>query len=262
MKTVSAIILNLLFATTYSQIHVTTKKDPVSFNKHGITITDNYSWLENAKSPEVLKWVEAENEITSAHLGEINKKEDFEKKIRKFDLYQTNSLPNKSGKYYYSEYIVKRDCPSSLFYRKKLDDYPTELVSLNRLYPGSKAVFKGYFPSLNSTVLAYKVSPDGSDNHEIRFVDINKKENLADALINVRYSNVAWNLDQGVFYKKNLNTNKIAIDSTNQLFYHKLGTGQDEDKLVFESKTGSTFRHYTTRGKLIIIEKNEDENAV
>ena len=61
----------------------------------------------------------------------------------------------------------------------------------------------GYYPSKNSKYLAYKISPNGSDRHEIRFVDIVKQENLKDLLTDVKFSNVSWNGDKGVFYKKN-----------------------------------------------------------
>lgn len=260
MKNLIAIVLSLFFVKAYSQNTVPTKKTSSSYTKHGITIKDDYSWLENPQSPETIKWVEDENKATTAHLEELRNKYGFEKKIKEYDLHQAIALPNKDGKYYYSPYIKSDNGLPVICYRKKLEDYPIELCDLNKIYPGTNTLLNGTYASGSSKFMAYKVSPDGSDNHEIRFVEIDKKQNLEDVLTNVRYSNVAWNLDFGVFYKKNHNLNKIAADSTNQLFYHKLGTKQIDDKLVFEgSKTGTTFLHYTKDGKLIIIEKDKDE---
>lgn len=262
MKNLFAIVFNLLLVAAYSQNAVSAKKIPSSYSKHGITINDDYSWLENIKSPETTKWVEEQNQVTSSHLEEVKKKYDFEKKIREYNSLQSLSLPKKKRKYFYSEYTTKKNNLSSLYYRKKLDDFPIELVDLNKIYPGTNALLKEYYPSQNSTFLAYKVSLDGSDNNEIRFVDINKKSNLEDIINNVKFSNGAWNRDFGIFYKKNNNLNTIAKDSTNQLLYHKLGTKQSDDKLIFDtSKTGNTFRYYTTDEKLIVIEKKDETSS-
>lgn len=262
MKNLSVFVLNLIFLSVSSQTVITTKKIPLPYTKHGVTVPDDYSWLENIQSPETTKWVEEENKIAASHLEQIKSKYDFEKKIKEFNAFQSSRLPEKKGKYYYSEYLKEVNTLSTLFYRKKLDDRPIELVDLNKIYPGTNAILNNYYPSGSSNFLAYTVSLDGSDNTEIRFADINKKETIEDIIKNVKFSNAAWNLDFGIFYKKNHNLNKIAADSTNQLFYHKLGTKQSEDKLIFEtSKTGTTFQSYTADGKLIVIEKDKDETV-
>jgi prolyl oligopeptidase len=259
MKNLLTIVLSFYFITSFSQT-IVTKKTPTSFTKHGITIIDDYSWLEDIKSPETKKWVEDENNLTISHLEEIKKKYDLEKKIKEYNQYNSSSLPQKKGKYFYSKYRSDNSKPPSIYYRKKLDDHPIEILNTTKIFNNANVLLGGFYPSQSSNLLAYSVSLDGSDKNEIRFIDINKKQNLEDIISDVKFSDACWNLDFGVFYKKNNNVNRIAVDSTNQLFYHKLGTKQSDDKLIFDtSKTGSYFNYYTTRGKLIIIEKNKDE---
>ena len=261
MKNLFVFALSLIFINAFSQT-IVTKKIPSSYTKHGIAITDDYSWLENIKSPETTKWVEEQNQITAAHIEEVKKKYNLEKKIKEYDLLNSNSLPQKKGKYYYSRYRKDNSTPSSLYYRKKLEDKPVEILNPNKIFENSSFVLSDFYPSKSSNLLAYSVSIGGSDKIEIRFVDINKKTNLEDIISDVKFSEAEWNLDFGIFYKKNTNVNRIAIDSTNQLFYHKLGTKQIDDKLIFDnSKTGGFFTFYTTRGKLIITEKNKDGMA-
>lgn len=261
MKKLLAIALNLYFISAFSQT-IVTKKTPTSYVKHGITITDDYSWLENLKSPETQKWVEDENKITTSHLEEVRKKYNLEKKIIEYYSHESSGLPKKKGKYFYSIYLTDKNKPASLFYRKKMDEMPLMLLNPSEIFESDDLLLADYYPSKSSNLLAYIVSKDGSDRNEIRFIDINKKQKLEDIVTDVKFSEAQWNLDLGVFYKKNINLNKIAADSTNQLFYHKMGTKQSDDKLIFDnSKTGSFFRFYTTRGRLIIIDENPNNNV-
>jgi prolyl oligopeptidase len=261
MKNIFVLALNLIFITAYSQSTVDTPKRLSSYSKHGITIEDDYSWLENLKSPETTKWVDDENKITSSHLEEVKSKYDLEKKINEYNSLRSGSLPQKKGKYFYSVYYNK-DKTATLYYSQKLEDVPVELLSTSKVFKNTNVILGSYTPSKSSSLLAYNVSLDGSDRTEIRFMDIFKKTNLDDIIADVKFSSASWNLDLGVFYKKNSNVNKIAVDSTNQLYYHKMGTKQSEDKLIFDnSKSGSFFRFYTTRGRLIIIDSNKEENV-
>lgn len=263
MKKLFLVALNLIAAAVFPQTGISAKKVPFSYTKHGVVITDEYSWLENIKSVETTKWVEEENKVTTTHLEEIKRKYNLEKKIKEYNTYRSSSLPRKKGKYFYSLYVTEQNKPPSLFYRKSLEDTPTLLLNPNEIFKNDNIVLGGFYPSKSSSILAFSVSKDGSDKDEIRFIDINKKERLEDVITDVKFSEAKWNLDYGVFYKKNINVNKIAADSTNQLYYHKLGTKQSEDKLIFDnSKSGSFFRFHTTRGRLIIIDENPDTNSV
>lgn len=262
MKNLIVIVLSLFFTNIYSQNTVPTKKTPAPYTKHGVTIADDYSWLENLKSPETSQWVEEENKITSAHLEEVKKQYNVEKKIIEYNSLRSASLPQKKGKYFYSVYYDKKDKTPNLYYSKTLEEIPQELLSTSKIFKNDNILIGSYSPSKSSNLLAYVVSLDGSDRNEIRFMDIFKKSHLDDIITDVKFSGAAWNLDFGVFYKKNINVNKIAVDSTNQLYYHKIGTKQSEDKLIFDTtKSGNWFQFYTTRGKLIIIESDKEENV-
>ncbi len=258
MKNIYTLSLLLLFpALLFCQNFPTTKSIPKTLTKFGTSYQDDYLWLENMKSEETKSWTNAQNLVTNEHFEEIKKKYDILSKIKDYHHYSSSGLPSKKEAYYYSEYIRDKDKPSNLFYRKNLNDEPIELFNPFKIYKSANAILMDYNPSKSSKYLSCKVSLDGSDRNEIRFVDIEKIRNLEDVISNVKFSKMVWNHDSGIFYMLNTNQNVFAKDSTYQLYYHKLGTNQDVDKLIFDAtKTGNGFTYFTKKDRLFIVEKD------
>ena len=261
-KKVCFLVCYFILLNIYCQKNPTTKKVTSSFIKHGITISDDYAWLENTSSDEVSNWVTEQNNFSEKHLEEVVKSSNLLFKIKYYDYLSTNGLPTKKGKYYYSQYILDKKKPVVLHYRKNLKDSPLELVNPYRIYKDENVFISGYYPSKNSKYLAYKISQDGSDRHEIRFVDIISQNPLDDVLKDIKFSNVSWKGDQGIFYKKNSNQNFFAKDSTYQLYYHNLKDLQEQDKLIFDTtEKESNFSFFVNETKLFIEETNKEETA-
>lgn len=245
----------LLGQIVFGQNQNNTQKIPASYTLHETTITDNYSWLENIKATEVRNWVKAQNATSQSHLKEITDKYDFEKTIIQYNKNNTDYFPQKKGRYFFSRYYKEKDKPSSVYIRRKLDEQPEELIDTWSIYKNNNVIVENYYPSKSSDIVAFKVSTDGSDVNEVRFIKTFKKELYNDVLKNVKFSDVEWNLDLGVFYNKNTNQNRTEKDSTFQIMYHKLGTTQEEDVLVYDaSKKKVSYDFFTTRDKLIISE--------
>lgn len=238
------------------------EKTPVTIQKHTVSFVDDYPFLENATSSETLDWVEKQNIATQNHYQTVKKKYSSKSKIEEYSSLSTNSMPYKKGKYYYTQYIRDYDKPASLYYRKSLNDEPQELVNPYRIYKSNNVLLSSYYPSKSSKLLALKMSLDGSDRQELRFCDIEKVTILDDVVKNVKFSSIAWNEDKGVFYKKNSNKVVFERDSTYQLYYHKIGTNQENDVLLFDaSDSQSDFSFLTKEKKLIIIETNKAETS-
>lgn len=232
-----------------------------SSTKFKIQIQDDYSWMENMKSDETNSWVNAQNEVINQHYEEIKKQYNIASKIKEYSYNSSNGLPSKREAYYYSVYTRDKAKPSVLYFRKELNDDPIELFNPYKIYKNTTSGLSDYLPSKNSKYLACKVSLDGSDRNEIRFVDINRIKNMEDKIANVKFSKIAWNQDSGVFYKRNVNQNNFAKDSTFQLYYHKIGTIQDNDKLIFDaSKTENSFTYFTKNDRLFIIEYDKSNS--
>ncbi len=248
----------LFVSSVFGQNFPVSKPVSKTITKFNISYQDEYSWLENMKSQETNNWVNAQNEFTNLNLELTNKEYNMLSKIKEYNFYSSSGLPVKKGAYYYSTYIKDKGKPNVLFYRKELNGDAIELFNPFKIYNNSTASISGYTPSKNSKYIACKVTLDGSDRTEMRFVDIDKNEKLNDIISNVKFSRTEWNKDSGIFYKRNSNQNYFAKDSTFQLYYHKLGTNQDTDKLVFDaSKTENSFTYFTKKDRLFIMETNK-----
>ena len=255
-------ILLFVTANIFSQQKIETKKVSSTLSKHGITLQDDYAWLENTSDKDVADWVNLQNSVSEEKLSELVKNYNFSFKIKDYDYLSTNGLPSKKGKYFYNFYRIEKNKPSVLYYRENLNDLAKPLVDPFDVYKDANVVLSGYFPSKNSRYLAFKISPNGSDRQEIKFKDFANKKYLDDVLTDIKFSNVAWNDDKGVFYKKNSNKEFFAKDSTYQLYYHKIGDIQSKDQLVFDtSNTKSNFSFFTKQNKLFIVETSEDETT-
>lgn len=260
MKNTLVLVILLLTGFLNAQNYPEAKKIPVTFSKHQFSYQDDYSWMEKVDYPETKSWVSAENAVTDLHMTEVRKKYSSFSKIKEYDFLSTYSIPSKKGKYFYASYRIDKNKPATLFFKKSLNENPIEIVSPYKIYNDNNVQLSGYYPSKTSSILAFSVTKDGSDMREIRFVNLDTRKNLEDKITNVRYSNVSWHKNEGVFYKKNINVDRFAVDSTYQLYYHKIGNRQEEDKLVYDgSASKSSFSFFTTDQKLFIIEAGDDE---
>jgi prolyl oligopeptidase len=257
MKIIPFLVVILSTSILFSQ---TKKNNSVEITKFNHSFVDEYIWLEDVNSNSTAEWIENQNNSSKEVINKTVKKHDFLFKIKDYDYLSTNSLPLKIGKYYYSKYRLHKNKPSVLHFRENLNDSPKELVDPYRVYKSEDVLLLGYYPSRNSKFLAYEVSKDGSDKHEIRFVDIAKQEYLADVLTDIKFSNIAWKYDEGIFYKKNTNKVFFEKDSTFQLYYHKINDSQTNDKLIFDTTDSENKFSFTSQDdKLFLIESNKNE---
>ncbi|MFT3794568.1 prolyl oligopeptidase family serine peptidase [Flavobacterium sp.] len=262
MKNFIPFLLLLLPLVGFSQSASAIKKTPQNTTKFGQVITDDYTWLEKFDSKEVKDWVAAQNQTTAAQMKTATDEYSLVSKLKEYDRLSSNPLPIKKGRYYYSLYRIDKSKPGVLYFRKSLRENPIEIANPYKVYKSSNAYLVDYAPSRNSKYLAVELSKNGSDLHQIRFADIDKIAYLEDSLTNIKFSNISWNGDKGIFYKKNANAAVFARDSSYQLFYHKIGKPQSEDQLVFDAtQRDGRFSFFTKQNKLFVIESNKEETA-
>jgi prolyl oligopeptidase len=262
MKKTALFFFLFFTAFAFSQNFSPAKKIPSFYSKHSMNIADDYAWMENTLSEETNKWVSTQNENTDKLFEAIGSSKNIAAKIKEYNDYSSGSLPDKKGRYFYKIYRKDNKTPGYLTYRKSINGNPIEIVNPMKLYNHKDVFINDYEPSKNSKYMAIKFNLNGSDKHEIRFYDITNSQNSNDILKNVKYSNMAWNEDAGIFYKKNSNNVTFAKDSTYQLFYHRMGTSQEKDELIFDtSKTEASFTFFTSKNRLFIIESDKSEIA-
>ncbi len=233
------IILTGTMMTIHAQIkYPATRKENVSDNYHGTVVLDPYRWLEDDNSAETKAWVKAENEVTFNYLNAIPFRQKVRARLEQLWNYPKYSSPSKEGTYYY---FFKNDGlqNQAVFYRQKgLNAEPEVFIDPNALSSTGIAALGSINFSQHSKYCGYTVNKAGSDWSEGFVMDVETKKVLSEKLEWIKFSGMSWVGDEGFFYSRYPKPDdKAALSGQNKfhkVYYHKIGTPQQEDILIFE----------------------------
>jgi prolyl oligopeptidase len=216
----------------------TAKVDQVD-DYFGTKVADPYRWLEDDKSAETAKWVEAQNAVTFGSLGKIPYRDAVKKRLTDVFNYPRYSSPFRVG----SSYIFSKNDglqnQSVIYIQKGLDGAPEVLIDPNALSPDGTIRIGLIGFSGDKKLAAISRGEAGSDWSEIRVMELATKMELSDRIEWVKFSGAAW-WKNGFFYsaydKPAAGQELTAKNEFQKVFYHKLGNPQAKDALVFEDK--------------------------
>jgi prolyl oligopeptidase len=206
---------------------------------HGIIVADPYRFLEDPDSEETKAWVEAQNKVSFGYLNEIPAREKIKQRLTKLWDYEKYSIPFQEGENYFYFKNDGLQNQSVLYTLKSLDGEPKVLLDPNKLSEDGTVALSGLSISEDGKLLAYGLSSSGSDWQEWKVRDVETTEDLSDHLKWIKFSGASWTNDnQGFFYSRYDEPNeKTKLEDVNyyqKLFYHKLGTSQTEDTLIYQ----------------------------
>jgi len=228
---------------------------------HGIKVADPYRWLENSDSPETKAWIEAQNKLTRAYLDKIPEREKIKQRLVELWNYEKFSTPVKRGnKYFY----LRNDGLQNqfvLYVTDSLKDTGRVLLDPNQLSKDGTIALSGFSISDCGKFLAYGLSSGGSDWQEWRIRDVETGKDFPDLIKWVKFSSASWSKDsKGFFYSRypepNEKTKLEEVNFNQKLYYHRIGTSQDEDILIYErpdQKRWGFSGYVTEDGKYLII---------
>ncbi len=238
---------------------IVTEITPVSDEYFGAEIIDNYRWLENTNSDKTKEWLEQQKEISKRYLRKASTKTNSFFNISKYVMTDYKYY-TKKGNYYFNMYYTSYTSQASLYYKTDIKSDYTELINPKRISKEDKINFQSYTVSKNSKYLALKYGRNGTDWSEIKVITLKDEKILDDHIKGVKFSNIAW-LNDGFFYATYEQSDKFGESINNKVYYHKLGTEQHEDTLIFARKKEprTTFNFLTTSDErfFIIEEVNE-----
>ena len=226
--------------TTYKPIDVKyplTKKDStVKDDYFGTMVADPYRWLENDTSTETANWVKAQNEVTQNYLSQIPFRAAIRKRYETIFNYEKYSAPFKQGKqtYYYKNSGLQNQ---SVLFRESADNKTPELfLDPNSFSKDGTTSLAGIAFSKDGSMAAYNISEGGSDWQKLVVMDATTLKQTGDTL-QLKFSGASWKGNDG-FYYSNYERSKTgnvlsAKNENHKLYYHKLGTAQKDDKLVY-----------------------------
>jgi prolyl oligopeptidase len=206
-------------------------------NYFGTKVPDPYRWLENDRAPEVEAWVEAQNKVTFSYLEKIPYRQKIKERLTALYNYPKYSSPVRRGDYFL---YTKNDGlqNQSLWYRQKgLDGAAEILLDPNKLSTDGTTRLGSVAFSRDGKYLAYGVSQGGSDWNDVYVLDTATKQLSTDHIEWMKSSGIAW-LGDGFYYSRYPAPEKghelTAKNENHQVFYHKIGTPQSADTLVYE----------------------------
>ncbi|HKQ07714.1 MAG TPA: prolyl oligopeptidase family serine peptidase [Blastocatellia bacterium] len=206
---------------------------------HGVKVADPYRWLEDLDSAETRAWVEAQNHLTFAYLNEIPARAQIKQRLTRLWDYERYGLPERQGdRYFYMKNNGLQD-QSVLYTTTALDAAPQVLLNPNTLSTDGTVALSGIEVSDDGRLLAYGIAQAGSDWQEWHVRDVATAKDLPDLVRWVKFSGASWTKDGKGFFYSRYDEPKAATQMTganyfHKLYYHKLGTPQAEDLLVYE----------------------------
>lgn len=218
-----------------------TKKVNQVDNYFGTEITDPYRWLENDTAAETTAWVKQENAVTEAYLSKISFRQKIHNRLTELWDYERVSAPDKEGSWYAYYRNDGLQNQSVLYVKKGLYGAPEILLNPNSFSKDGTVALQATAFSKKQKYFAYALSVSGSDWQEILVVDFAKRILIKDKLEHVKFTGISWVGDEGFYYSgydspKDEATKYSDKTEYQKVYFHKIGTAQSEDKIIYEDK--------------------------
>jgi prolyl oligopeptidase len=214
-----------------------TYKDTTVIDEYfGVRVADPYRWLEDDLSQETAEWVQAQNKVTFGYLEQIPFLNQLRSRIQELWDYEKVSAPFKEGDYIY---FYKNDGlqNQSVLYRQKEGEEEQEVfLDPNAFSEDGTTSLAGVSFSKDGSLCAYAISEGGSDWRKIIVIDAESREMIEDTLKDIKFSGISWLGNDGFYYSsydRPEGSELSAMTDKHKLYYHKLGTPQAEDALIF-----------------------------
>ena len=212
----------------------------------GTKVADPYRWLENDTSAETAEWVKAQTEVTQDYLSHIPFRSAIKDRLTQIVNYERYSTPSKKhGRYIYSKNDGLQN-QSVIYMQQTLDGEPTVLLDPNKLSDDGTVSLGGISFSNDGKYMAYTIQRSGSDWVEIYVKDMNTLELLPDHIEWAKFTGASWYKD-GFFYaaydRPEAGKEFSNVNENHKIYYHKLGTSQDQDELFYHNPAQPRYFH-------------------
>ena len=205
---------------------------------HGTKVADPYRWLEDTDSADTKAWVDAEDKVTFSYLDKIPYRGAIRDRLLKLWNYERYAPPFLEGGRYFYQHNTGLQNQNVLFVAESLKAEPRVLLDPNTLSSDGTVALAGSAISDDGKLIAYGTATSGSDWTEWHVRDVDTGKDLSDDIKWVKFSGASWTKDgKGFFYSRYDEPKEAALRESNyfqKLYYHRLGTPQSEDKLIYD----------------------------
>ncbi|MXP43306.1 prolyl oligopeptidase family serine peptidase [Allopontixanthobacter sediminis] len=216
-----------------------TRSDGIVETIFGKEVADPYRWLENdvRNDPEVAEWVAAQNLVTDAYLETLPGNAWFKQKLGALLDYERFGIPRKAGSRYFYTRNSGLQNQSPLYVQDSLDSERRLLLDPNAWAKDGATALSDWTPSPDGKYLLYSVQDGGTDWRILRVLDVDTGEQLGDEIKWAKFTGLAWVGEEGFLYSRFPEPQEgqdfQALNYNQAVYYHKIGTPQSEDQLVF-----------------------------
>ncbi|HEY5392216.1 MAG TPA: prolyl oligopeptidase family serine peptidase, partial [Hanamia sp.] len=241
MKQFPFFLLMAITTNTFSQIkYPDTKKENQEDNYFGTIVKDPYRWLEDDNSVETKAWVTEENLVTQNYLSQIPFRQKVKDHLKEMWNYTRYGSPFKEGDFYYYYKNDGLQNQAVLYRQQGLQSAPEIFIDPNKMSKDGTAAIQTPSFSRNFKYAVYLEAQSGSDWEVAHVMNVKDKSLLNDELHFIKFSGISWKGDDGFYYSRYPQpdeTEKLTTQNKNhEVFYHKIGTPQSEDVLIYEDK--------------------------
>ena len=224
----------------------------------GVEVSDPYRWLEDDRSSETAAWVKAQNEVTFSYLKSIPYRDKIRDRLEKIYDYERLGAPAREGEYYYYYKNDGLQNHSVLYRKKEIDGSPEIFLDPNTFSTDGTTGLAGISFTKDGSLAAYLITEGGSDWRKAIVIRATDKTIVEDTLSDIKFSGIAWKGNEGFYYSsydKPTGSELSAKTQYHKLFYHKLGTSQDQDQLIFggEATPRRYVRAYLTEDERFLV---------
>ncbi len=241
-----------------------TQKSTQQDEYFGTIIKDPYRWLEDDNSQETKAWVIAQNKVTDQYLASIPFRNKVTERLAELWNYPKYGAPFRKGEYLYFYKNDGLQNQAVLYRQKGLDGAPEVFIDPNNLSKDGTVSLGVPEFSQSNHYAAYFEAQAGSDWQIARVIDVRTKEILKDDLQYIKFSGISWKGDDGFFYSRYpVSAEATKLTGQNQghsVYYHKIGTQQSLDELIFEDKVHPLMimnAEITRDNRFLLINKSE-----
>jgi len=224
-------------AVAQAPVYPVTAQVGTSENYFGTRVADPYRWLEDLGSPAVEQWVAAENAVSRPRLEELPQRAWLKTRLTELWNYERYEVPVRRGPHYFFMHNDGRQNQSVLYVSERLDSAGRVLFDPNAVREDATVALSAFTPDEQGEVVAYAISDGGTDWQIWRFRRVSDAADLTDVVRFTKFWGVSWAHDgSGVYYSRypTLAGGRGDDAARPAVYFHRLGTSQDEDRLVYE----------------------------
>ena len=240
--------LSMVDNNNLKSIYPMTKKVNISDLYFSKEIQDPYRWLEDDLDKETKRWIEDQNLFTDKYFESFGFKEQIKDGLKQIWDYEKFSSPFREGNYIY--FFKNSGLQNqSVLYRKDSQGVEEVFLDPNSFSEDGTISLSDISFSKDGSVAAYAISEGGSDWRKVFFLDTETKSLLSDSLINVKFSSLSWKNNEGIYYSTYdapEGSELSSLNNNHKLYFHKLGTTQEKDQIIFGNKAEQKRRYVSS----------------